>query len=88
MPQPLTLSRAAKLAGVTRSQLQETLRASGLNMFEGKIAVGDLLSLYPEIDLDRDPVFERIERIKETARPKREYGDGWVPQPNVLMARL
>jgi CDP-4-dehydro-6-deoxyglucose reductase len=88
MPQPLTLSRAAKLAGVTRSQLQETLRASGLNMFEGKIAVGDLLSLYPEIDLDRDPVFERIERIKETARPKREYSDGWVPQPDVLMARL
>ena len=64
MPQPLTLSRAAKLAGVTRSQLQETLRDSGVNMFEGKIAVGDLLSLYPEIDLDRDPVFERIERIK------------------------
>jgi CDP-4-dehydro-6-deoxyglucose reductase len=88
MPQPLTLSRAAKLAGVTRSQLQETLRDSGLNMFEGKIAVGDLLSLYPEIDLDRDPVFERIERIKETARPKREYSNGWVPQPDVLLARL
>jgi CDP-4-dehydro-6-deoxyglucose reductase len=88
MPQPLTLSRAAKLAGVTRSQLQETLRDSGLNIFEGKIAIGDLLSLYPQIDLDRDPVFERIERIKETARPKREYSDGWVPQPDVLLARL
>lgn len=88
MPQPLTLSRAAKLAGVTRSQLQETLRNSGLNMFEGKIAICDLLSLYPEIDLDRDPVFERIERIKEKARPKREYSDGWVPQPGVLLARL
>ena len=88
MPQPLTLSRAAKLAGVTRSELQETLRQSGLNMFEGKIAIGDLLSLYPEIDLDRDPVFERIKRIKETARPKREYSDGWIPQPDVLLARL
>ncbi len=88
MPQPLTLSRAAKLAGVTRSELQETLRKSGLNMFEGKIAIGDLLSLYPEIDLERDPVFERIKRIKETARPKREYSDGWIPQPDVLLARL
>ncbi len=88
MPQPLSLSRAAKLAGVTRSELQETLRQSGLNMLEGKIAIGDLLSLYPKIDLDRDPVFERIERIKETARPKREYSDGWIPQPDVLLARL
>jgi CDP-4-dehydro-6-deoxyglucose reductase len=88
MPQPLTLSRAAKLAGVTRSQLQETLRSSGLNMFEGKIAIGDLLSLYPAIDLDRDPVFERIERIKQTARPKQKYSDGWIPQPDVLLARL
>lgn len=88
MPQPLTLSRAAKLAGVRRSQPQEKLRASGLDMFEGKIAIGDLLSLYPQIDLDRDPVFERIERIKETARPKREHSDGWIPQPEVLLARL
>ena len=36
----------------------------------------------------RDPVFERIKRIKETARPKREYCDGWIPQPDVLLARL
>ena len=88
MPQPLSLARAAKLAGVKRSQLQEKLRESGLDIFEGKIAIGDLLTLYPDLDLDRDPVFERIQRFKHDARPKREYSDGWVPEPEVLLARL
>ena len=88
MPQPLSLSRAAKIAGVTRSELQQRLRDSGLNIFEGKIALGDLLTLYPDIDLDRDPVFERIQRIRQNARPKREYSDGWMPEPEVLLARL
>ena len=39
MPQPLSPSRAAKIAGVTRSELQQRLRDSGLNIFEGKIAL-------------------------------------------------
>ena len=64
------------------------MRDSGLNIFEGKIALGDLLTLYPDIDLDRDPVFERIQRIRQNARPKREYSDGWMPEPEVLLARL
>jgi CDP-4-dehydro-6-deoxyglucose reductase len=88
MPKPLSLSRAAKIAGVTRGELQKRLRDSGLNIFEGKIAVGDLLTLYPDVDLDRDPVFERIQQIKQAARPKREYSDGWIPEPEILLARL
>ncbi|MEJ2321804.1 MAG: 2Fe-2S iron-sulfur cluster-binding protein [Gammaproteobacteria bacterium] len=88
MPQPLSLARAAKLAGVKRSELQEKLRESDLDIFEGKIAVGDLLTLYPDLDLDKDPVFERIQRFRQEARPKREYSDGWIPEPEVLLARL
>jgi CDP-4-dehydro-6-deoxyglucose reductase len=88
MPQPLSLARAAKLAGVKRSELQEKLRESDLDIFEGKIAVGDLLTLYPDLDLDKDPVFERIQRFRKDARPKREYSDGWIPEPEVLLARL
>lgn len=88
MPQLLTLSRAARLAGVTRSELQKTLRDSGTEAFEGKIRISDLLALYPDINPDRDPVFERIERIKRNARPKTEYSDGWMPDTEVLMTRL
>ena len=88
MPQLLTLSRAARLAGVTRSELQRKLRDGAAEAFEGKIRISDLVALYPDIKLDRDPIFDRIERIKQSARPKSEYSDGWMPDAEVLMTRL
>ena len=84
----MSLARAAKLAGVKRSELQNRLRESGVNIFEGKIAVADLITLYPHLDLERDPVFERLQKIRQEARPKQDYSDGWVPEPGVLLARL
>jgi CDP-4-dehydro-6-deoxyglucose reductase len=56
--------------------------------FEGQIAVEQLLRAYPSIDMERDPVLERIDLIKAKARPKTRYSDQWLPQPEVLMARL
>jgi CDP-4-dehydro-6-deoxyglucose reductase, E3 len=88
MPQLLPLSRAARLAGVTRSELQKKLRDNNIEAFEGKITVSNLLAIYPDADLESDPVFERIQQIKADARPKRDYSDGWLPEPEVLMTRL
>jgi CDP-4-dehydro-6-deoxyglucose reductase len=88
MPQLLPLSRAARLAGVTRGELQNRLREQNIETFEGKITVSNLLALYPDADLESDPVFERIQQIKADARPKRDYTDGWLPEPEVLMTRL
>ena len=88
MPQLLSLSRAARLAGVTRSELQKRLRESDTESFEGKVRTSDLLALYPDINIERDPVFDRIERLKQQARPKNEYSDGWMPDAEVLMTRL
>ena len=88
MAQLLPLSRAARLAGVTRGELQKRLRDEGIETFEGKITVTRLLSLYPDADLESDPVFERIQQIKAEARPKRDYTDGLLPEPEVLMTRL
>jgi CDP-4-dehydro-6-deoxyglucose reductase len=88
MPQLLPLSRAARLAGVTRSELQKKLRDNDIEAFEGKITVNNLLAIYPDADLESDPVFERIQQIKADARPKRDYSDGWLPDPEVLMTRL
>ncbi|MCU0767098.1 MAG: 2Fe-2S iron-sulfur cluster-binding protein [Gammaproteobacteria bacterium] len=88
MAQLLPLSRAARLAGVTRGELQKRLRDEGIETFEGKITVTRLLSLYPDADLESDPVFERIQKIKADARPKRDYTDGLLPEPEVLMTRL
>jgi CDP-4-dehydro-6-deoxyglucose reductase len=52
------------------------------------VAVEDLLALYDNIDMESDPVFERVQRIRKEARPKLKYSDGWLPDPEVLMDRL
>lgn len=88
MSQHLSLSRAARLAGVSRGELQEKIRGKGLSTFEGKIDVEQLLEAYPEIDMERDPVLERLQLIKADARPKKHKGDNWLPEPEVLMSRL
>lgn len=88
MSQLLSLSRAARLADVTRGELQKRVRKERVKTFEGEIAIEDLLTLYPDVDLDEDPVLERVQRIKSEARPKTHYSDGWMPDPQVLMQRL
>jgi len=88
MSQLLSLSRAARLAGVSRGELQARVRDENIETFEGKIAVDDLLRAYPEVDIHSDPVLERVALIKARARPKSRYTDHWMPEPEVLMARL
>ena len=88
MQQFLSLSRAARLAGVTRGELQKRIREEDVKTFEGKLTVELLLTLYPHIDFDSDPVLERVQKIKTETRPKSHYSDGWIPEPEVLMTRL
>ncbi len=88
MPNKLSLSRAARLAGVSRGELQKRIREEDAETFEGQLTIEVLLDLYPHINMDADPVLERVQRIKAAAKPKRHYSDGWMPDPEVLMSRL
>jgi len=88
MTQLLSLSRAARLAGVTRSELQKRIRRGELTTFEGEIAVPDLLRVYPEVDLEHSGDLERVEHIKANALPRSQQGDGALPSAQVLIARL
>ena len=45
MAQLLTLSRAAKLVGISRGALQQRMKDGDLPTFEGKIAASDLVRL-------------------------------------------
>ena len=63
MSQLLTLSRAARLAGVSRGELQKQIRELAFETFDGYRAVEDLLRAYPEVVIDHDPTLERVERI-------------------------
>lgn len=88
MPQYLSLSKAARLAGVSRTDIQERIKQRGAKTFEGKLTTEILQKLYPDVDLESDPTLDRVEKIKSDARPKRHYGDGWTPQPELLISRL
>ena len=48
----LSLSRAARLAGVTRAELQRRIRRGEIQTFEGQVAVSDLLRVYPSVSLE------------------------------------
>lgn len=88
MPETLSLSRAARLANVSRGDLQARLKDLDLEMFEGKIAIADLLRAYPEIDIDTDPMLERLATIRQEAFANRGRKDSKLPDAEVLMARL
>lgn len=88
MSDSLSLSRAARLANVSRGDLQARLKQLELEMFEGKIAIADLLKAYPDIDIDADPTLERLAKIRRDAFSHRGRKDSQLPDAEVLMARL
>lgn len=51
MTQLLSLSRSARLAGVTRAEIQRRIRRGELTTFEGEIAVSDLLRVFHDYPL-------------------------------------
>ena len=83
----LSLSRAARLAGVTRAEIQRRIRQGDLPTFEGSVAVRDLLKLYPDLVLEREGGLARVDRIKALALPSRHL-DAVLPSPEVLVGRL
>lgn len=84
----LSLSRAARLAGVTRAELQRRIRRGEIATFEGSVAVSDLLRAFPSVTLADDAALERVERIKTDALPKTDGQDAALPNAHVLVARL
>ncbi|MBK1731917.1 2Fe-2S iron-sulfur cluster-binding protein [Thiococcus pfennigii] len=85
----LTLTRAARLAGVNRAELQRRIRRGEIETFEGRISATELLRLYPQIQLSDDQELARVERIKAEATPRRGGDtDTTLPSPEILVARL
>ena len=87
MSQPLTLSRAAHLIGVTRATLQKQIAAGELPSFDGMVTTDDLLKLYPDIHLEDSGAFERITKIREEAFGKR-IRERVLPNQEILAQRL
>ncbi len=87
MTRLLTLSRAARLVGVTRGALQKKIKSGELPAFEGKVDAEDLLRVYPQAELENNAVVERMVRIKDNAYAKR-LRERLLPNADVLAVRL
>ena len=87
MTHRLSVSRAARLAGVSRAVLQAKISRGDLFTFEGEVSPKDLLRVFPDIDLASNTELDRVTRIKENAFGKR-IRERVLPNPEVLMSRL
>ncbi|HZV55321.1 MAG TPA: 2Fe-2S iron-sulfur cluster-binding protein [Rhodocyclaceae bacterium] len=87
MTQLLNLSRAAQLIGVSRGDLQRKIRDGELAAYDGMVASGELLRVYPDLHLEETGAFERVTQIKEQAFGKR-VRERMLPTQEVLAQRL
>lgn len=85
--QLLSLSRAARLAGVSRSALQKKIKDGELASFEGLVRPQDVLQAFPQLELEHDTELARVARIKEQAFGRR-MRERTLPDAEVLATRL
>jgi len=83
----LTLSRAARLIGVSRGVLQQQIQDGQLPSSDGMVASEELARLYPQVSLEESGAFERITGIKEAAFGRRVW-ERILPSQEVLARRL
>ena len=91
MPRLLTVSRAARLVGVSRGTLQQQIQDGVLPSFEGQVDIDDLTRAYPQVQLEDNAVMEKIENIIDNAL-KRARGEKLrkllAPDLSTLAARV
>ncbi len=85
--QLITLSRAARLIGVIRGELQKKIQQGDLHAFDGMVSIDDLLLAYPRAQLEDDVEYRRVSQIKEKAFGKRIY-ERAMPDVDTLAARV
>lgn len=83
----LSLTRAARLVGVGRAELQKKIQSGAMVSFDGKVSVENLLACYPAAQLEDTSEFARIAQIKERAFGKRVF-ERALPDAEVLAARI
>lgn len=87
MSQLLSLSRAARLVGVNRSELQKRVKQGELTTFDGMVTVDNLLAAYPGAQLEDNTEYSRLLLIKERAFGKRVF-ERVMPDVETLATRV
>ncbi len=87
MSQLLSLSRAARLVGVNRSELQKRVKQGELNTFDGMVTIDNLLASFPGAQLEDNSEYSRVLLIKEKAFGKRIF-ERYMPDVETLATRV
>jgi CDP-4-dehydro-6-deoxyglucose reductase len=87
MSELLSLSRAARLVGVNRSELQKRVKQGELTTFDGMVTIDNLLRSYPNAQLEDNTEYSRVLFIKEKAFGKRVF-ERAMPDVETLAIRI
>ena len=91
MPRLVSLSRAAKLVGISRGEMQKKVHDLELESFEGQVKLSDIERIFPDAQIEDNHIIEDLEKIVEQAL-KRAHGSKLAsllaPDPITLAARL
>ena len=64
----ISIAKAARLLGVDRHELCERLCKAGFDSFEGSVALDDVKSISPKMNMQDGLMSERVRLIRQTAR--------------------
>lgn len=67
MDRLLSVSQAARMAGVTRKILQQHIQEGRVSTFEGYIRMSELHKAYPEVSGDKSGMIEKVRLIQDAA---------------------
>ena len=67
MDRLLSLSQAARMAGVRRKNLQQHIQEGRISTFEGYIRMSELRKAYPQVSGDRSGIIEKVRLIRDAA---------------------
>ena len=91
MPRFVSLSRAAKLVGISRGALQKRVHDLELTSFEGQVSLDDIERIFPDAEIEDNHLIEDLEKIVEQAL-QRARGEKLAtllaPDTHTLAARL
>jgi len=73
MARLLSASRAASLVGVPRGTIQKHIQNGELTSFEGKVKLSQLVKLYPDSQIEKDDMSEKIEGFIANALKRARY---------------
>ncbi|MFO7604054.1 MAG: 2Fe-2S iron-sulfur cluster-binding protein [Gammaproteobacteria bacterium] len=91
MTRLLSVSRAARLVGITRGALQKRIRQGDLESFEGDVSLDDLAQLFPDMQIEDKSMREKMDRFIETALQRARYkklSELTLPDSDTLLARV